>query len=74
MGELTILSYSGTETVTWDPADIGDAKAAEDRFNAMIEEGFSALKLDPGDEEGNKIDRFDGDAAKILMFPFLAGG
>ncbi len=74
MGELTILNYSGAKTVAWNPDKIDEVNAAEAQFNAMLEKGFSALKLNPGEGEGSKIDRFDAGAAKILMFPFLSGG
>ena len=74
MGELAILHYSVAKTVTWDPSKREEVEAAKEQFNALMDEGFSALRISPGAGEGRKIDRFDAAAEKILMFPFLAGG
>ncbi len=74
MGELAILHYDGARTVTWDPSKHDEVQAAEAQFKALLDKGFSALEMRAGAGEGNKIDRFDATAEKILMFPFLAGG
>jgi len=74
MGELAILNYDGATTVTWDPGSVEEVEAARAQFNTLMDRGFSALKLNAGAGEGNKIDRFDAKAEKILMFPILTGG
>jgi len=74
MGELTILNYGEVRKVVWRPEAADEVKAAELAFDEMAEKGFSALKMDLKQRGGNKIDRFDPSAEKILMFPFLVGG
>lgn len=74
MGELVVLNYDGAKTIVWDPDEVHQIKTAERQFNALIEKGFSALKIKSDREEGLPVDRFDSRADKILMFPILSGG
>jgi len=74
MGELTILNYGEVRNIVWQPDAPDEVQAAEQAFDEMVEKGFSALRMDIEQKGGNKIDRFDASAEKILMFPFLVGG
>lgn len=74
MGEMTILHYEGARTVTWNMGNEEEIDIARSQFNALLEKGFSALRLNAGEEGGRKIDQFDVRAEKILMFPILIGG
>lgn len=64
----------GDTKVIWDPDNEDEVEAAEVQFDALIEKGFAAFKVDKKGDKGTKIKKFNPDAGKIIMVPKVQGG
>ncbi|MFO7962885.1 MAG: hypothetical protein R6U50_03100 [Desulfobacterales bacterium] len=74
MGELSILTPSGTRTLTWTPENEAETERVKQCFNQFLDEGYSAFHMQNGDGEGKKIVSFNARAEKIIMLPKIGGG
>jgi hypothetical protein len=72
--ELQIMSSKGHSSIKWSPNNPAEVEAAEDTFDNYIEKRFSAFRVAKGGGQGERITRFDPDAAEIIMVPPISGG
>jgi hypothetical protein len=74
MGELSVLAPDGTQKLTWDPLNPGEALSIKKHFDQFLDNGYSAFILNESGGEGKKISAFDVSAQKIILVPKLGGG
>ncbi len=74
MGEISILSPTGSQKLTWNPENPDEIKNVKHQFQLYLEQGYSAFHLSDTGGEGKKIMSFDALAGKIIMMPKLGGG
>lgn len=74
MGELSIISPTGSQKLNWDPEDEAQTRHVREQFDEHLDQGYSAYHLCDTGGEGKKIVAFDAAAGKIVMVPKLGGG
>ncbi len=74
MGELRIMSGEGDTKVIWDPDNEDETEAAEAQFDALTERKFTAYKVKKNGDRGKEISKFDPEAGKIILIPYIGGG
>ena len=72
-GTLKIMDRTGHTTVGWSTDLQETVEAANQRFNDMLKEGYTAFRLQDT-KTGEQIAEFDVSAESILMIPRLVGG
>ncbi len=74
MSKLCILDKTGhTEAASWQSADAASTVVAQQTFDRLKSEGFSAFETAQGQTVG-VMDRFNPDADEILFVSPLSGG
>jgi len=71
---MAILDSTGDTKVMWNPRDKDEVDAAKTTFEKLLAKGFRAFRVNAKGEPGERIDKFDKKAEKIIMVPQLAGG
>jgi hypothetical protein len=78
---MQIMDPTGHTTVTWNPDDRESVADARREFNRLRDAGYSAFRMNAVEngvavveEKGERIDRFDPAAGKVMMVPQLVGG
>ena len=74
MGELAIISPTGSQKATWNPDNSDEINKAKQQFQHYLDQGYSAFHLSDTGGEGKKIMSFDALAEKVIMVPKLGGG
>ncbi len=74
MGELSILSPTGSQKLTWNPENTDEIKNIQHQFQLHLDQGYSAFHLSDTGGEGKQIVSFNAFAEKIIMVPKLGGG
>lgn len=80
MHVMDIMDRTGHTTVTWDPNDPQSVADAQREFDRLRRDGYSAFRMEAAGEsvvvenKGERIDRFDPAAGKVLMIPQRVGG
>ncbi len=72
MSELIMLRH-GDVRISWNSRNDKEIAVAKETFNKNIKEGWSAFK-DINGIKGEKIDRFDSYAERIILVPPISGG
>lgn len=71
---MSILDSTGDTKIMWNPRDDDEVDTAESAFDKLVKKGFRAFRVDAKGKAGERIDKFDSKAEKIIMVPQLAGG
>lgn len=80
MGKLTILNQHGDEVLTWSKElveqvnEVVSPEAAEKAFATMKAAGYLSYKQDANGANAEVIQKFDEEAAEIVMSPQMVGG
>jgi hypothetical protein len=80
IGTMEVMDRTGHTTVTWDPENPDSVRDAEREFNRLRDEGYSAFRMEAAgdgvvvEHKGERIERFDPAAGKVMMVPQLRGG
>ena len=72
-GKLKIMNRTGHTTMTWSTDLQETVEAANQRFNEMLEQGYTAYVM-TDTRSGEQIAEFDATASSILMIPRMVGG
>jgi hypothetical protein len=78
---MHVMDSSGDTTITWNPENADSVRDAEREFDALRRRGYQAFRMNVVtengvvvEEKGERIDRFDETAGKVMMVPQLRGG
>jgi hypothetical protein len=78
---MNVMDSSGHTTVTWNPENADSVRDAKREFDALRRQGYQAFRMNVVsengvvvEEKGERIDRFDETAGKVMMVPQLRGG
>lgn len=74
MGELRILNKEGDTKHIWDPSKDEEVDAAEELYNKLVKEGYTAYKVKATGRKGEKMTKFDPKAGKVILVPRVVGG
>lgn len=78
---MHVMDSSGDTTITWNPENADSVRDAKREFDALRGRGYQAFRMNVVtengvvvEEKGERIDRFDETAGKVMMVPQLRGG
>jgi len=74
MSDMYVMDRTGHTTVTWDSDKPFEVDLARTAFDKAIKEGYSAFRVEAADQRGERMNKFDPKAGKIMMVPHLVGG
>jgi hypothetical protein len=74
MGSLKILRGNQEEKYSWNPESPAETRAARDKFDQYIKQGFIACKIADQGKRGVSLTEFDPDAEEIFMLELGDGG
>jgi hypothetical protein len=74
MGVQIIMDRSGDTRHTFDTSDPDSVVRADERFQALISNGFRAVALGRDGNSGELIRRFDPNLEQTLFIPPSRGG
>jgi len=74
MGWLKILSGDEEEQYGWTPDSAEEMRAAREKFNQHMKQGFIACKIINQGKTGVQISEFDPEAEEIFMLGLTEGG
>jgi hypothetical protein len=73
MAVQIVMDHTGDSRHIFNPQDVSELAAAEQRFRDLVGRGFTAaVRTGPG--EISQIKSFEPEAAETLFFPRLVGG
>ncbi len=72
-GQLTVMDRRGHSTVTWSTDLQETVDTANQRFNELLSEGYTAFEMHDA-TTGEQITEFDAEAETILMVPRMVAG
>jgi hypothetical protein len=72
MATHSVMDQSGHKTFDFDPADSAALSEAQERFNQLLEQGYSAFEK-IGEGQSSRLKQFKV-APDVLFIPHLAGG
>jgi hypothetical protein len=68
-----VMDHTGDSRHTFDPSDAEAVAKAEKRFNALMQDGFTAAQRTAAGES-RRVTTFDPNVEETLFFPRLVGG
>ena len=68
------MDKTGDTKTIWDPNKEDEVETAENSFNELIEKGYSAFHVKTGGRKGERMNKFDPEAGKVIMVAPLQGG
>ena len=72
---MRIADRSGDTTVTWDTDNEVQVKAAQDQFEALVNQGFQAFAFKDGGNAGEVATKtFDPEVKRYVVMPQAVGG
>jgi hypothetical protein len=76
MGEARFIDpEKGDIRMTWDPDSREEVDAVKAQFDKLKAKGFQAFEVDPKDHgKGGIMQKFNPNAARIIMAPLIQGG
>ena len=74
MGIMAIMGKEGDIKVEWDADKDKEVKAAEKQFDKLVSDGFIPFRQYDGGKKGEKLNKFDKFAEKILFLTPVMGG
>lgn len=73
-GSMAIMDRTGDTRLTWDYKNDDEVAAAKAMFDDLIKKGYRAFSVKKDGEAGERIDKFDPKAEKLIMVAQLQGG
>lgn len=75
-GSIAIVNREGDSKLIWSTEQPDEVANARRMFDDLKAKGYSAFYVLPDGrgEKGNRLDRFDPAAGKIIMVPPMRGG
>jgi hypothetical protein len=73
-GEIAVMDGSGDTKIMWDPANADEVENARENFDRLKAKGFDAFKVADKGEPGERLDKFDPKAGRIIMMPRKVAG
>lgn len=74
-GCMAIMGERGDSKLQWNPAVKSEVDAARLQFAHLINNGYAAFKLSPGNGgEYEQVRAFDAQAERYIMAPQMVGG
>jgi hypothetical protein len=74
MGSLKVLRGNQEEKYSWSPESPSEIRAAQDKFDKYMKQGFIACKIVDQGKRGVPLTRFDPEAEEIFMLELADGG
>lgn len=81
MKTMKVMDRTGHTNIEWNPDDSNSVAEATYVFNRYVLDGYQAWKMEVkhdsnsiAEETGERINTFDPQADRILIFPQLVGG
>lgn len=74
MGQIRIMGRTGDARLTWDTDNQHEVDAAEEMFDRLVRQHYTAFNVKENGREGEVMERFDPEAGKIIMVPPMSGG
>jgi hypothetical protein len=68
-----VMDHTGDSRHAFDPSDAEAVAKAEKRFNALMQDGFTAARRTAAGES-HRVITFDPTVEETLFFPRLVGG
>lgn len=72
-GQLKIMDRRGHSTMTWSKDLQETVDAANERFNELLREGYTAFEMCSA-TAGEQVTEFDANAETILLIPRMVAG
>lgn len=74
-GIASEMNEKGDTRITWDKYNDAEVEHARTSFNRLTKEkNFRAFKVGRNDAQGERVDRFDPDAERLIFVPQYQGG
>ncbi len=64
----------GDTKIVWDADKQGDVGVARELFEKLTREGYLAFRVLGQDKQGERIEKFDREAERLILIPAIAGG
>lgn len=74
MNQINIMDKTGHTRLRWNPKVPDEVKMARETFDAMYAKGHAIFRVDKDGEAGERMDKFDPKAKRMIMIPHLIGG
>ncbi len=74
MGWLKVLRGNAEEKYSWSPSVPPELRAAREKFDQYLKQGFIACKIVDQGKRGIPVTQFDPEAEEIFMLELADGG
>ncbi len=74
-GLIEAMGLEGDTKSIWDPENKDEVEAAQATYDRLISKGYTAYTVtDEKGEKGEKINKFDPGAGRMILVPRMMGG
>lgn len=73
-GILSVIGVEGDVKTSWSKDSPVEVEVARAAFDTLKAKGYLAFSVEERGEKGSKIDEFDPNLERIIMFPPVVGG